>query len=781
MNRTWGRTLLASAVTLALGACGGGGGGGDSDEPVTEISGRLQVAEGTYADAPEGERALSNPATVSASAAVGGGSDRYRVTLARGQAVSLVATAGQTLRLRLCAVGGDCEQTRTNAGQPVRTVLAPADGTYRAELVAEAGAGLYVLGVAGGAPTADFAAAAGPFVAGEILVGLRAGAQWPGGALSRQAAEGNEGPVLVHLDTAAGEATLSRLGVTGGDADGLRARTLRAVAELRRHPDVRYAEPNYLWERNRIPNDPRYATQWHYPALALPEAWDEVIGSGSDVTVAVIDDGIRRHVDLNDRLLFDQGYDFASDPNFSNDGDGIDPDPTDPAVDGIFHGTEVSGLVAAATNNALGVAGSAWQAARVLPVRVGSASRITLADVINGVRYAAGLATPAGPAQAAPRAQVVNLSLGGPGGAAQAAEFARVRERGVIVLAAAGNTGDATPQYPAAHADVLGVAATRRDDTRAPYSTMGASVSLAAPGGDAGDPVQTLTGDDAYAAVAGTSFAVPQAAGVVALMKAVHPGLTPEAVECGVRAGELTDGEPDAWDPELGYGRLDAAAAVDYAGRLARGEGLVSPRVDAVPRQLDFGSLPQSMEIGFRIICGDGAFAGPPQPQANWLTVTAVDEASGRYRASVERDGLAEGVNRTVLRMETDGGQRLDVPVTVLVEPVPAADAGRQFVQLYRWEDYVSGEPASRQLELDGSDDYRYRFTDVDAGEYAVIASSDLDGDRRLCQLAEICGGWPDGAALEPLEIDEGEVRENVNFPVAPLTSLAPQYRKEGP
>ncbi len=780
MSRTWGRTLLASAVTLALGACGGGG--GDSDEPATEIGGRLQVAEGTYADAPDGERMLSNPATVSGSATVGGGSDRYRVTLAQGQAVSLVAAAGQTLRLRLCAVGGDCEQTRATAGQPVRTLLAPADDTYRVELVAEAGSGLYVLGVAGGASTADFAAAAGPFVAGEILVGLRAGAQWPDGALSRQVAPGSdEGPVLVHLDTPAGETTLSRFGVSGVDSDGLRARTLRAVAELRRHPDVRYAEPNYLWERDRIPNDPRYATQWHYPALALPEAWDEVIGSGSDVTVAVVDDGIRRHVDLNGRLLFDQGYDFASDPNFSNDGDGIDPDPTDPAVDGIFHGTEVSGLVAAATNNGLGVAGSAWQAARVLPVRVGSASRITLADVLNGVRYAAGLATPAGPALAAPRAQVVNLSLGGPGGAAQAAEFARVRERGVIVLAAAGNTGDATPQYPAAHATVLGVAATRRDGTRAPYSTMGASVSFAAPGGDAGDPVQTLTGDDAYAGVGGTSFAAPQAAGVVALMKAVHPDLTPEAVECGVRAGELTDGEPDAWDPALGYGRLDAAAAVDYAGRLARGESMVSPRVDAVPRQLDFGSLTQRMAIEFRIICGDGAFAGPPEPQAAWLTVTALDAAGGRYRASVNRSGLAEGVNRTVLRVETDGGQRLDVPVTVLVEPVPAADAGRQYVQLYRWADYVDGEPASRQLELDGSDDYRYRFTDVAPGEYAVIASSDLDGDRRLCQLAEICGGWPDGGTVEPLEIDEGEVREDVNFPVAPLTFLAPQQRKEGP
>ncbi|MDZ7811290.1 MAG: S8 family serine peptidase [Arhodomonas sp.] len=195
-----------------------------------------------------------------------------------------------------------------------------------------------------------------------------------------------------------------------------------------------------------------------------------------------MDDGIRPHEDLQGRILWEEGFDFVSSPLFSNDGDGIDPDPTDPALDGVTHGTSVAALVAAATDNALGVAGASWHAARILPVRVASAGGATLADAINGVRYAAGLSSAAGPEVAEPRANIVNISLGGPGGEAEAVEFEAVRARGVVVVSAAGNSGDATPSFPAAHASVLGVGATVRGGDRAAYSTIGESVSLTAPG-----------------------------------------------------------------------------------------------------------------------------------------------------------------------------------------------------------------------------------------------------------------------------------------------------------
>ena len=136
---------------------------------------------------------------------------------------------------------------------------------------------------------------------------------------------------------------------------------------------MRLAEPNYIRRALYEPNDPGYKYQWHYPLINLPAAWDLGI-FGANVTVAVLDTGILpRHPDLDGQIM--GGYDFVSDTFSSLDGDGPDPDPTDPG-DGSsfgftssFHGTHVAGTIAAAMDNETGVVGVA-PAARILPVRV---------------------------------------------------------------------------------------------------------------------------------------------------------------------------------------------------------------------------------------------------------------------------------------------------------------------------------------------------------------------------------------------------------------------------
>ncbi|MDZ7811291.1 MAG: hypothetical protein U5L11_16190 [Arhodomonas sp.] len=126
---------------------------------------------------------------------------------------------------------------------------------------------MYVLSLAGGAAGADVAAAAGPFVPGEIVLRLRPGMSLPPGEALRRLGGGNDAPMLLRLGDPGSGAALQRLGVEASGAG--RLATLRAVARLRRHPGVRYAEPNYIWERRRIPNDPRYPEQWHYPGTRL--------------------------------------------------------------------------------------------------------------------------------------------------------------------------------------------------------------------------------------------------------------------------------------------------------------------------------------------------------------------------------------------------------------------------------------------------------------------------------------------------------------------------------
>src|SRR6266581_3528171 len=191
---------------------------------------------------------------------------------------------------------------------------------------------------------------------------------------------------------------------------------------------VQYADPARRVLPARVPNDPLFGQQWALSAAAgginAPTAWDLQIGSPG-VTVAVIDTGITAHPDLAGRVL--PGYDFISDPILSNDGNGRDPDPSDPgdgtsanecgdgtpAEPSFFHGTFVSGLIAANTDNGVGIAGLDWNA-RILPVRTLGKCGGTFDDILDGVLWAAGVPVAGVPPNPNP-ARVINMSLGGLG------------------------------------------------------------------------------------------------------------------------------------------------------------------------------------------------------------------------------------------------------------------------------------------------------------------------------------------------------------------------------
>ena len=370
--------------------------------------------------------------------------------------------------------------------------------------------------------------------------------------------------------------------------------------EVAKNPNVSYAEPDKIMQPHATPTDPRYNEQWHYfePAggINLPTAWDTSTGEG--VVAAVIDTGIRHHVDLADQIL--PGYDFITDSNKANDGDGRDSDPTDPGdwtragecgngqpqqdQPSSWHGTHVAGTIAAKSNNDIGVSGVAWNT-KILPVRVLGKCGGYISDITDGMRWAAGVAVTGVPQNPNP-AKVLNLSLGGPGVCSQTATEAieAVRAQGAAVVVSAGNSNQDASQYtPANCPGVITVAATKRDGGRAYYSNFGTTVDVAAPGGQTFDPTsQTLTAtegvlstvnsgqttpdtDDQYGFYQGTSMAAPHVAGVAALVYAVKPDLTPDQMEALLKQSARqfpTVNERPCDTNQCGAGIIDAAKAL---------------------------------------------------------------------------------------------------------------------------------------------------------------------------------------------------------------------------
>ncbi len=326
---------------------------------------------------------------------------------------------------------------------------------------------------------------------------------------------------------------------------------LARCADLERQRLARYAEPNYLRRLAAAPNDPMLPQQWGLALVRAEAAWDHTRGDGG-VVVGTVDSGIRAgHPDLAGRVL--PGWDFVS----------RDASPEDPAQ-ASSHGTHVAGIIAAATNNATGVAGVLWDG-RILPARAFDAAGFgSVFDIGEAIRFCAGLTNVSGTLPDAP-ARVINLSFASSTptvteeGACNAA-----RDAGLFLCAAVGNAASPFVRYPANYESVTSVAATGRNGAPASYSNFGDWIDLAAPGGTAGDGIRVLSvnisGAYTYAFADGTSFACPHVAGVAALILGIAPH-TPEQVK-QILTTTAQDVGAAGYDTRTGHGLVDAHAAV---------------------------------------------------------------------------------------------------------------------------------------------------------------------------------------------------------------------------
>jgi serine protease len=411
-----------------------------------------------------------------------------------------------------------------------------------------------------------------------------------------------------------------------------RGEAVQIADKLRQRPDVEWVEPNLRQRRLQAtaPSDPLFAQQWWLQPVSggnanlldarrrgvagFQTAW--LRANMAPVVVAVLDTGITAHEDLV-RVL--PGYDFVREAVYASDGGGRDADPADPGdyvtqadladpllagcivENSSWHGTIVAGMLAASWNNG-GVAGM-HSGLSVLPVRVAGKCGADVPDIVDGMRWAAGLPVAGAPPNPNP-ARIVNISFGGSAACGPAYQTAvdELRAVGVLVVAAAGNEAT-TPSRPASCRGVIGVVGLNRDGFKTNYSNFGselAATGLAAPAGD--DPQgawaaladsglitltnlgSTVPGRSGYARLYGTSFSAPQVAGVMAHMLSLNPALSAEQILTGLRLSA----RPHVISPKIG------ACSAENPGRCICSTDTCGAGILDADQALAFAHMPEA-------------------------------------------------------------------------------------------------------------------------------------------------------------------------------------------
>ena len=496
------------------------------------------------------------------------------------------------------------------------------------------------------------------------------------------------------------------------------------LAILRADPDVEFAEPDLRRFPHAVPDDPLFAGQWYLQdsastpsAVDAVNAWDLTTGS-SGVIVADLDTGVRYdHPDLlraneGGRLL--PGFDFIRDSGKANDGDGWDPDPSDPgdwvtaaeAASGVFgscqpgdsswHGTRVAGIIGALANNSRGIAGLGWNG-WILPVRALGKCGGSDSDILGAMLWSGGVPVDGAPSNPYP-ARIINMSLGGRGSCLQSYRTAigQLAARGTLVVASVGNEGSVVVS-PANCPGVVGVAGIRHVGTKVGFSNLGPGVALGAPGGNCvnvgpGEPclfsIDTTTNLGTQAPTAsgytdqfrfnvGTSFSAPIVSGIAGLMASVNGRLSPAQLLERLQEG-ATRPYPLSTDPTIPTCRvptsssdIQASECVCTAQTCGVGMANAFGAVRAALRPVAAIAVPSSVSSGQNVVLrgsGSGAACNRSIVRYAWTIVGGGPTPPGIVGADTDTAVVvapATGSFTVLLRVTDDAGREDAADVVV--------------------------------------------------------------------------------------------------------------------
>ncbi|HUR77207.1 MAG TPA: S8 family serine peptidase [Acidimicrobiales bacterium] len=457
----------------------------------------------------------------------------------------------------------------------------------------------------------------------------------------------------------------------------------RAISGVR---GVTYVEDNGVKRALAVPNDSRYAEQYGPAMMGFPTAWGQAGYGSSSVVVSLIDSGIRRtHQDFAGGRVR-QGRDYVSGDN--------DPD------DRCGHGTHTSGTVGATTNNATGVAGMSQ--ATILPMKA--------LDLIGGLLSVQCTGSVANISQAImdsadQGAKVISMSIGGGASTTEENAVNYAWNRGVLLVAAAGNDGSANSvDYPAAYPNVIAVAALTSAKTRASYSDAGPQVDVAAPG--SGVLSTYNSSDTAYSKLDGTSMATPHVAGALALVLSCAPGgTTPSAVRDALyaTAEDLgTAGRDDIYGN--GLARADRLVAQVCGGGGAGNQAPTAAFTSStsgltVNVNGSSSSDPNGDALTYAWNFGDGA-------TATGVTASHTYAAAGTYTVTLTVDDGHGATNSTSTA----------VPVGTSADPDPATPT------------VTSGQSVAVSLSGTGSERFYKIAVPTGAGQLQVVMTGPACG-----------------------------------------------------
>lgn len=482
------------------------------------------------------------------------------------------------------------------------------------------------------------------------------------------------------------------------------------VRALSKNPHIEFAELDMVAEIvATTPNDPKYSSAWHLTKIQSPNAWD--VSKADGITIAILDSGVDgAHPDLASKIL----------PGWNS------VDGTSNTADIHGHGTAVAGTAAAITDNANGVAGVAWNA-KILPVRItnDSTGYAYWSDIARGLSWAADNG-----------ADVANISYEAYKSSSITSAAQYMRSKGGLVVVSAGNSGVDTGYSDNPY--MITVSATDSSDAKASWSNYGALVDVAAPGVS----ILTTNRGGSYGSWSGTSFSSPATAGVAALIMAANPNLTPDDIEKVLETSAVKVAGVD-FHPYFGYGRVDAAAAVQLALNTTAADteapkvAIFSPSAGTVVNglvQVDV-SAADNVSVDAVSFYANGKLVGTDDIapyQFSWDTTAVADGTVSLTATATDgagNEGASTAVSVTVQNQAAKIVADQAPPTVAISNPsnaakvsgiVPVAVAANDDVAVAKVQLYIDGKLVSSTTNKTLT--YNWNTKKVAAGSHAIKA-----------------------------------------------------------